>query len=296
MASREPEFVKLQGLGNDFIIVDNTMSNEPIYTSEQAVKLCDRNFGIGGDGLIFAMPGENNCDYTMRMYNADGTEPQMCGNGIRCLAKYLQQLEKKENTEVTYTVWTGAGVIIPVVTSEGLVKVDMGTPILEAAKVPSLLQATQGIANDPELKAAVESELMVLDKTYKTTAVSMGNPHTITFVDDFETMDPPFTTVGPLFEKHEMFPEKVNAEFVQVMSRTHLKMKVWERGAGPTLACGTGACAVVVAAVLSERADRACTVTLPGGDLEIHWNEADNRLYMTGPAKPVFSGTIDMPL
>jgi diaminopimelate epimerase len=291
--SSGPEFVKLQGLGNDFIIVDNTMSNKPIYTPEQAVKLCDRNFGIGGDGLIFALPGKNGYDYTMRIYNSDGTEPQMCGNGIRCMAKYLQQLEKKVNTEVTYTIWTNAGLIVPKVSAQGSITVDMGTPILEALKVPSLLQATQ-VTNS--FNAAVESDIVVLGKTYKTTAVSMGNPHTVTFVEDLETMDPSFSTVGPLFEKHPMFPEKVNAEFVQVMSRTHLKMKVWERGAGPTLACGTGACAVVVAAVLSGRSERECTVTLPGGDLGIHWNEADGKIYMTGPAEPVFSGHITMSL
>lgn len=279
------EFIKYQGLGNDFIIVDNTMSKEPIYTPDQAMKLCDRNFGIGGDGLIFALPGENGCDYTMRIYNSDGSEPQMCGNGIRCMAKYLQLLEKKEKNEVTYSIWTNAGLIVPKVSKEGSITVDMGTPILEAVKVPSLLQTTSG-------DTAVESDIEVLGKIYKTTAVSMGNPHAITFVEDLDTMEPPFSTIGPLFEKHPMFPEKVNAEFVQVISRTHLKMKVWERGAGPTLACGTGACAVVVAAVLSGRAERECTVSLPGGDLGIKWDEADNKIYMTGPAEPVFGGAI----
>ncbi|KAJ1418984.1 Diaminopimelate epimerase [Ochromonadaceae sp. CCMP2298] len=278
-------FVKYQGLGNDFILVDNRGSNEPIYTPAQAVKLCDRNFGIGGDGLIFALPGEKGCDYTMRIYNSDGTEPQMCGNGIRCMAKFLQLIESNNNAEIVYKIWTNAGVIVPKITADGLIAVDMGEPVLQAEKVPTRLSATLD-------GAAVESPITVAGKEYKATAVSMGNPHSVIFVDNLETMDPSFSTVGPLVERHVDFPEKVNAEFVQVVDRSHVIMKVWERGAGATLACGTGACAVVVAGVLSGRTERQCTVTLPGGDLEIFWAE-DNKVYMTGPAKEVFSGTLD---
>jgi diaminopimelate epimerase len=287
MADADKMFVKYQGLGNDFILVDNTKSKTPLYTPEQAIKLCDRNFGIGGDGLIFAMPGENGCDYTMRIYNNDGSEPQMCGNGIRCMARYIvDEIEKKSvASEPTYTIWTKAGKIVPKVTKTGSIRVDMGTPILEAAKVPTKLPATKD-------GAAVEATIEAAGASYKATCVSMGNPHAVFFVDDLDKMDPAFATVGPVMEKHPMFPERVNAEFVQVLSRTHLRMKVWERGAGPTLACGTGACATVVAAVLTGRAERACTVTLPGGDLHIEWSAADGKIYMTGPADAVFSGKI----
>ena len=284
-------FVKYHGLGNDFIIVDNTKSSTPLYTPEQAIKLCDRNFGIGGDGLIFALPGENGCDYTMRIYNSDGSEPQMCGNGIRCMARFIvDEIEKKTpSSEPTYTIWTKAGQIVPKVTKTGSIRVDMGKPILEAAKVPTKLAATKdGMAVDSVIEAA--------GKQYKATCVSMGNPHSVIFVDDLDKMDPSFATVGPLMEAHPMFPQKVNAEFVQVLSRTHLRMKVWERGAGPTLACGTGACATVVAAVLTGRAERTCTVSLPGGDLEIEWNEADGKIYRTGPAESVFKGTVQIKL
>jgi diaminopimelate epimerase len=249
----------------------------------------DRNFGIGGDGLIFALPGENGCDYTMRIYNSDGSEPQMCGNGIRCMARYIiNDIEKRApGSEATYTIWTKAGKIVPKISSSGSVTVDMGNPILASEKVPTTLAPTRD-------GMAVEANIEVLGKVYQTTCVSMGNPHSIVFVDDIDSMDPPFATVGPLFEKHPQFPQKINAEFVQVISRSHLRMKVWERGAGPTLACGTGACATVVAAVLTGRADRSCTVTLPGGDLHIHWDEKDNKIYMTGPAEFVFEGRFNI--
>jgi diaminopimelate epimerase len=171
-SGRTAEFVKYQGLGNDFILVDNTMSSEPIYSPEEAIKLCNRNFGIGADGLIFAMPGKDGSDYTMRIYNSDGSEPQMCGNGIRCMAKYLQKLEKKESEAVTYTISTKAGLIVPVVAASGLVTVDMGLPITNARQVPSLLALTMG-------DMAVDSNIDLLGKTYKTTAVSMGNPHAV---------------------------------------------------------------------------------------------------------------------
>eukprot|EP00600_Ochromonadales_sp_CCMP1393_P009635 CAMPEP_0174956128 /NCGR_PEP_ID=MMETSP0004_2-20121128/1358_1 /TAXON_ID=420556 /ORGANISM="Ochromonas sp., Strain CCMP1393" /LENGTH=302 /DNA_ID=CAMNT_0016204119 /DNA_START=187 /DNA_END=1095 /DNA_ORIENTATION=- len=288
-------FVKYQGLGNDFILVDNRGASEPLYTPDQAIKLCNRNFGIGGDGLIFAMPGTNECQYTMRIYNSDGSEPEMCGNGIRCMAKFLELLEDKPGAEHEYTIWTGAGVITPKITADGSITVDMGEPILTPEQVPTTLQATDSsglpTGSGP---AAVDASMVVDGITYQTTAVSMGNPHSIMFVDDLESMSPPFGTIGPQVESSvAFFPERVNAEFVQVLDRGHVRMKVWERGAGPTLACGTGACAVVVAGVLTGRTDRQCRVSLPGGDLEILWNEADNKLYMTGPAKAVFSGTIE---
>lgn len=166
-------FVKYQGLGNDFILVDNTQQDTPIYTPQQAMKICDRNFGIGADGLIFAMPGVNGGDYTMRIYNSDGSEPQMCGNGIRCMAKFLLEVEKKpKNSEAQYKIWTNAGMIVPKVSTDGSITVDMGQPILEAAKVPTTLFATKG-------DRAIDSTIEIGGKPYQATAVSMGNPHSV---------------------------------------------------------------------------------------------------------------------
>ncbi|CAO2816185.1 unnamed protein product [Amaranthus hypochondriacus] len=280
-------FVKYHGLGNDFILVDNRDSIEPKVTPEQAVKLCDRNFGVGADGVIFAMPGTNGTDYTMRIFNSDGSEPEMCGNGVRCFARFIAELENLHGRH-SFTVHTGAGLIVPEIQDDGQVKVDMGEPILTAADVPTKLPANK----DP---AVVKSDLVVDGETWVVTCVSMGNPHCVTFgrkgeqnlvVDQINLAD-----IGPKFEHHDVFPARTNTEFVQVFSRSHLKMRVWERGAGATLACGTGACAVVVAAVLEGRAERNCTVDLPGGPLEIEWREEDNHIYMTGPAEVAFYGS-----
>jgi len=258
-----------------------------MLTPQDAVKICNRNFGIGGDGLIFALPGQNGCDYTMRIYNSDGSEPQMCGNGIRCMAKFLiTEVEGRPlGTERTYKIWTNAGEIIPVVTKEGSIVVDMGKPTLVAGKIPTTLSATTSDG------WAVNSPITVAGSEYLATCVSMGNPHCVVFVPSLEKMNPTFAQVGPLFESNSAFPQRVNAEFVEVISPTHVKMKVWERGAGPTLACGTGACAVVVAGVLTGRCERKCRVGLPGGDLNIEWRESDGKIYMTGPAEAVFKGT-----
>ena len=294
------EFVKYQGLGNDFILVDNTKSASPMYTPAEASRLCDRNFGVGADGLIFAMPGQNGCDYTMRIYNSDGSEPQMCGNGIRCMARYLHDVVERragQGSEKVYKIWTNAGEIVPTIRSDGLITVDMGKPILQAKDVPTTLISGTGVEiaaaqTGSPAGRAINSPLLALGKTYLATAVSMGNPHCIIFVDSFDSMDPPFSTIGPVIEAHPTFPQKVNAEFAQVLSRSHVNMKVWERGAGPTLACGTGACATVVAGVLTGRTDRSCKVTLPGGDLDIVWDAASDKIYMTGPAEAVFAGTL----
>lgn len=219
-------------------------------------------------------------DYDMRIYNSDGSEPEMCGNGIRCMAVFLAMLEKTK--EVTYRIGTLAGEIVPVLNADGTVTVDMGPPELNASRVPTTLQAnSDGIALNVPMEVAGQD--------WGVTCVSMGNPHAIVFVPDVEALD--LNRIGPLFESHPSFPARINTEFVQVMSRSHLKMKVWERGAGPTLACGTGACALVVAAVLNGLTDRKCVVTLPGGDLTIDWNEQDNKIRMTGPAELAFSGT-----
>jgi len=275
-------FVKYHGLGNDFILVDNRHSPEPIVTPEQAEKLCDRHFGIGADGVIFALPGQNGTDYTMRIYNSDGSEPEMCGNGIRCMARFLGDLEGTE-AKSSYTVHTLAGLITPKLESNGQITVDMGHPRLAPAQIPTTLVS----GGD----TVVAQTLEVSGQVWSVTCVSMGNPHCMTFVEDVATID--LEKIGPLFEHHVAFPQRTNTEFVEVVSRDYLKMRVWERGAGITLACGTGACATLVAAVLNNKSDRICTIELPGGPLKIEW-ASDNRIFMTGPAERVFAGKVEI--
>ncbi|AFY40820.1 diaminopimelate epimerase [Nostoc sp. PCC 7107] len=275
------EFTKYHGLGNDFILIDNRASASPLLTPEKAIEWCDRHFGIGADGVIFALPGKNGTDYTMRIFNSDGSEPEMCGNGIRCLAAFLADLEGISRTQDKYRIHTLAGTITPQLTPDGQIKVDMGLPRLLAGEIPTTLGA-------PDAKV-INQPLEVAGQTWEVTCVSMGNPHCITFVKDVATI--PLETIGPKFEHHPVFPQRTNTEFIQVVSRDYLKMRVWERGAGITLACGTGACASLVAGVLTGKCDRLATVELPGGCLEIEWSEIDERIYMTGPAERVFKGT-----
>ena len=287
------EFAKYEGLGNDFIMIDDRDKANPSLTPEQSARLCDRNFCVGGDGVIFALAppeGEDGeFDFTMRIYNSDGSEPEMCGNGIRCFAQYLKDLG--EDTE-SYRVNTLAGPIIPVMNDDGTVTVDMGEPILSGPDVPTTLEPNSGG------NSVVEQTLECNGKEWKVSAVSMGNPHAIIFVDDLEA-DIDFEKDGPALEKDKAFPARINVEFVQVMSPTHLKMKVWERGAGPTLACGTGTCALVVAAIRAGKIPRPegtgeearVRVTLPGGDLFIEWREGNNHIYMSGPATLSFKGS-----
>ena len=279
------EFSKYHGLGNDFILVDNRHQSEPVLTPEQAVTWCDRHFGIGADGVIFALPGQGGTDYTMRIYNSDGSEPEMCGNGIRCMAKFLETLEtadgKAPPTPHTYRIHTLAGLISPTLQPDGQVTVDMGPPYLLAQEIPTTLAAAG--------EKVVDLSLTVAGQTWQVTCVSMGNPHCITFVEDVASI--PLEALGPQFEHHEVFPQRINTEFIQVVRPDYLKMRVWERGAGITLACGTGACASLVAGVLNGKCDRAATVELPGGPLHIEWRAADNRVYMTGPAELAFQGS-----
>jgi diaminopimelate epimerase len=275
----EFEFTKYHGLGNDFILVDNRASADPILTAEQAVKICDRHFGIGGDGVIFALPGQADTDYTMRIFNSDGSEPEMCGNGIRCLAQFLAELDAVTAPH-SYRIHTLAGMISPKVETPELVMVDMGEPRLLAAEIPTTL-------GQPDQKV-VQQPLAVANSSWAVTCVSMGNPHCITFVEDVAKI--PLTSLGPQLETHPAFPKKINVEFIQVVRPDYLKMRVWERGAGITLACGTGACASLVAAVLTGQSDRKATVELPGGPLQIYWSPDDNHVYMTGPATKVFKG------
>lgn len=274
------EFSKYQGLGNDFILIDNRHAAAPIVTPEQAINLCDRHFGIGGDGVIFALPGKEDSDYTMRIYNSDGSEPEMCGNGIRCLAKFIADLEGNTEVNKSYRIDTLAGLIVPRLTNDGEVTVDMGEPELLAAKVPTTMDGGDG--------KVVDQPLEVADRTWSVTTVSMGNPHCITFVEDSSAIA--LAEIGPIFEHHPVFPQRTNTEFVEVVKPNYVKMRVWERGAGITLACGTGACATVVAGVLNNKCDRQTTVELPGGCLQIDWSAKDNRVYMTGPAQKAFQG------
>ncbi|MEH2065923.1 MAG: diaminopimelate epimerase [Nostoc sp.] len=282
------EFTKYHGLGNDFILIDNRSSSLPVLTPEQAIKLCDRHFGIGADGVIFALPGENGTDYTMRIFNSDGSEPEMCGNGIRCLAGFLADLEglgtgqESSQSSITYRIHTLAGVMIPQILSNGQVKVDMGLPRLLAGEIPTTLA--------PAEEKVISQPLEVAGQIWDVTCVSMGNPHCITFVQDVAAIE--LETIGPKFEHHPVFPQRINTEFIQVVSRDYLKMRVWERGAGITLACGTGACASLVAGVLTGKCDRTATIELPGGPLQIEWSEVDQRVYMTGPAERVFTGKL----
>jgi diaminopimelate epimerase len=265
-------------------LVDNRHQPEPVLSPQDAVRWCDRHFGIGADGVIFALPGQGDTDYTMRIYNSDGSEPEMCGNGIRCMAKFLETLEtldgKAPQAPHTYRIHTLAGLISPTLQPDGQVTVDMGPPYLLAGEIPTTLAAAE--------EKVVNVPLAVAGQTWPVTCVSMGNPHCITFVENVAAIA--LADLGPQFEHHAAFPQRINTEFIQVVRPDYLKMRVWERGAGITLACGTGACASLVAGVLNGVCDRAATVELPGGPLYIEWAAADNRVYMTGPAELVFKG------
>ncbi len=277
----EIKFTKYHGLGNDFILIDNRSSHDPLITPAQAAVLCDRHFGIGADGVIFALPGTEGCDYTMRIFNSDSSESEMCGNGIRCMAKFVADLEGKTQP-FTYTIQTLAGVMKPELLADGNITVDMGLPHLLAEEIPTTL-------GDVGTKV-VEVPLGVAGRSWLATCVSMGNPHCVVFVDDVQSID--LRAIGPQFENHPVFPQRTNVEFIEVVAPNYLKMRVWERGVGATLACGTGACATVVAGVLTGKSNRACTVELPGGCLQITWSEESGHLQMIGPAQAVFTGSV----
>ncbi len=276
-------FTKMQGLGNDFIILDfEEYKKVNIEKSELAKKLCDRNFGIGADGLIIINPETKNTDIGWFFYNSDGTIAQMCGNGIRCFAKYVY--EKKIIDKKIFTVETEAGTIIPEIIDENTVKVNMGNPILEPKKIPVLSQNN------------LNFEILADDKIFKANAVSMGNPHCIIFTD--EDTKKLALKYGRHIETHKMFPEKTNVEFVKILSRSEINIDVWERGCGITLACGTGACATVTAGILNDLLDKKVNVNLPGGSLTIEW-EGDIKnpqkdIYMYGRADYSFTGEIEV--
>ncbi len=279
------KFSKYQGLGNDFVLIDNRSTASPCLTSEQSVQVCDRHFGVGADGVIFLLPGEMGADYTMRIYNSDGSEPEMCGNGIRCLARFIADLEGKTGSgNQSYRIHTLAGLIVPEVQVDGQVKVNMGQPRLLAQEIPTTLA--------PSDEKVINMPLVVEGQSWNVTCVSMGNPHCITFVEDAAAI--PLAQLGPKFEHHPVFPQRTNTEFIETVRRDYLKMRVWERGAGATLACGTGACAVLVAGVLTGHCDTTATIELPGGPLRIEWEGLDQVVYMTGPAQEVFTGVLDV--
>lgn len=271
-------FTKMQGAGNDYVYVNCFSEPFPRDPAALAVRISDRHFGVGGDGLILICPSET-ADARMRMFNADGSESEMCGNGVRCVAKYVYDhgIAKKK----TLAIETGRGVLtLDLEVSGGLVervRVDMGQPILKAGEIPTTLPG------DPVVRAP----LHVAGRELEVTCVSMGNPHCITYVDRLS--DEWVQGVGPKIEVDSHFPRRVNAEFVEVVSRGEIRMRVWERGSGETLACGTGASAVCVAGVLAGVTDRRLSAHLPGGDLHLEWAENDH-VYMTGPAAEVFSG------
>jgi len=281
------EFAKLHGLGNDYIYLNAfTEQIEGYDLSELAQILSDRHFGVGGDGIILIMPSET-ADFRMRIFNSDGSEAEMCGNGIRGLAKYVYERNMTDDT--TISVETGAGLLRVALTVEDdsvvAATVDMGTPRLNRCEIPMLGEP----ANEP----VIDQPLQVNGDSFNITCVSMGNPHCVIFTDDVDRFL--VGDIGPLVENHELFPERINVEFVTVLDRGHVKMWVWERGAGETLACGTGAAASVVAGVLTDRTDRQVEVELLGGLLQIEWHQNEH-VFMTGPITEVFIGQLNQQL
>ena len=282
------EFSKYQGLGNDFLMLDGRSAGDSEFvfglTPELVVQLCDRRFGVGGDGIILALPPMAGGELRMRIFNADGTEPEMCGNGIRCLARFLADRDG-DGPGRTWQIDTLAGRIVPQLLDDGTIRVDMGAPFLLPEQVPTTLPV--GAAGLPQ------GELDVDGECFAVAAAGMGNPHVVIPVDAVDEID--LERFGSRFEVHPAFPAKTNVHFVQVLSPEHLLMRVWERGAGPTLACGTGACATLVACHSLGLSERRARIDLPGGPLQIHWDAASGKVFMDGPAEHVFDGFIPDP-
>jgi diaminopimelate epimerase len=279
------QFSKYQGLGNDFLLLDGRSLEDPEdvfrLTPERVRRLCDRRFGVGGDGVILALPPREGGELRMRIFNADGTEPEMCGNGIRCLARFLADSDG-DVAPRRWEVETLAGRIVPALAEDGRICVDMGAPFLTPETIPTALAVGE--------EGLPVGLLEVLGQPLAVAAAGMGNPHAVVPVDDVAAID--LETLGAALEVHEAFPARTNVHFVEVIAPDHLVMRVWERGAGPTLACGTGACATLVACHLLGLADRQARLDLPGGPLEIHWDEASGHVFMTGPAEAVFDGVV----
>lgn len=291
------KFTKMHGCGNDYIYVNGFAEQIDADRKPELVRqLSDRHFGIGGDGVIFINPGKC-ASFEMEMYNADGTRAQMCGNGIRCVAKYVYDYGLTDQTSITIESFGKVKYLDLMLGEDGrvsTVKVNMGAPILEASGIPVISENDQ----------VVNEEIEVDGHTYKMTCVSMGNPHAVVFVDggsagkmldpdDFNLDEFSIEEIGPHFENHPRFPERTNTEFVRVIDKNNVQMRVWERGTGETLACGTGCCAVTVACVLNGLTDTKVNVKVLGGEILCEWDRAENLVYMTGPAVTVFDGEID---
>ena len=274
------KFTKMHGCGNDYIYINGFVETVRAEEKPELVrKMSDRHFGIGGDGVIFINPSEE-ADFEMEMWNADGTRAEMCGNGIRCVAKYVFDKKMTEKTSISIG---SAGKIkyLDLTIENGVtqsVRVNMGSPILEPEQIPVKLPGDQ----------IIKQPIVVCDKEYEITCVSMGNPHAVVFMDEVKDLD--LEKIGPYFENHAVFPKRTNTEFVKVLDRETVEMRVWERGTGETFACGTGCCATVVACVLNGLTGHAVTVKLLGGELFIEWDREKNLVYMTGPATTVFEG------
>lgn len=275
------KFTKMHGIGNDYVYV-NCFKEQVDDPSKLAIRVSDRHFGVGSDGLILICPSQV-ADFRMAMYNADGSEGAMCGNGIRCVAKYVYDYGLTDQTKIS--VETKSGIKYLDLTLEdgkvSLVKVNMGAPELDPAKIP--------VVSDKD--RVVAEPIQIGEETYQMTCVSMGNPHAVVYLEDVEGLA--IETIGPKFENHPCFPDRVNTEFVHVLDEHTVEMRVWERGSGETLACGTGACAVTVASILNGYVSGEVTVKLLGGDLKISWDQEENLVYMTGPATVVFDGELN---
>ncbi len=276
------KFTKMHGIGNDYVYV-NCFKEKVENPARIAIKISDRHFGIGSDGLVLIMASEKE-DFRMRMFNSDGSEAEMCGNAIRCVGKYVFDNHMTEKNTISVETLAGTKILkLRILNGKvSSVRVDMGEPILDSEIIPVIHKKN----------SFIDEEVVVDGETFKVTCVSMGNPHAVTYMTNIDNLH--IEKVGPKFEKHEIFPKKTNTEFVEVIDRDTLKMRVWERGAGETLACGTGACAVLVASVLNGLSNREATVKLLGGNLNIKWDENDNHVYMTGPAEKVFDGEIEI--
>lgn len=277
------KFTKMEGCGNDYVYVDGARERiAPEEKPDFVRRVSDRHFGIGSDGVIFINPSTE-ADFEMEMYNADGTRAEMCGNGIRCVAKFVYDKGLTDKCDIS-VVSCGKIKYLKLFLKDGkvdCVKVNMGAPELIAKNVPVICEKEQ----------AVDEPITVLGKEYKMTCVSMGNPHAVVFMDDVEHLK--IEKIGPHFENHERFPKRINTEFVKILDRQTVQMRVWERGTGETLACGTGCCATVVACVLNGLTDETVTVKLLGGEIKITWDREENLVYMTGPATTVFEGEIN---
>ncbi len=286
------QFTKMQGCGNDYIYVNGFTEKIPQEEKTELVRhISDRHFGIGGDGVIFINPSAE-ADFEMEMYNADGSRAEMCGNGIRCVAKYVYDKGLTDKTEIS-VISSGQIKYLQLFLKEGrvdTVRVNMGAPELRPERIP----VTVAEAGMPlEQERIVNAPIIVQGKEYKMTCVSMGNPHAVIFLEDVTNLE--IEQIGPYFENHERFPKRINTEFVKVLDKKTVQMRVWERGTGETLACGTGCCATVVACILNGLTDEKVTVKLLGGEIEIEWDREANLVYMTGPAVTVFEGEYDVP-